>query len=292
MKKIISFLLILLAAETQGQQINLITPDEFPAATVTRNDTFSGDALYGYIDGGSDLVFEYGFKAVYVSEYKLGAIKAQLEIWQMNDPSSAFGLYSLSIAQCRDWNRFGTFSCSTPYQVASASGPLYINATNRMGSRDGQAFCEELVKKVLEKNPQQAWYIPPIFQHPKLAPYINSLRMFRGPLAVGTALPAWSDLLDNMGFRMYTVSVMTQTFSGILARIEFTDESGKNSFLSRSGVNTLDYSTKPVITGNGAYRSWFDINSTTILFMEATSDGQTIKQLLPDIQLNIPQDNR
>jgi hypothetical protein len=271
-----------------SQDVIPVSATDIPGIIVTKTDTFTGQGLYGYIDGGADLYFEYGFRKLFVNEFVSGPDRVKLEIFVMDDAPSAFGIYSQAIANCRQYNKFARFSCITPYQVAAATGPLFINALNSKGTATGQEVCENLVRITVEKNPQESWYAPAFAQSPKIAPFINSLQYFEGPLSMINTIPAWADLFKDLEFNMYTVRILSPGQTGMLARIEFPDVSTMERFLMRSGVNTLDQNATPERSGNGLYRSWFKINSTRMLFLESTSEYPFIRDMLPAMRSTIP----
>ncbi|HPB73006.1 MAG TPA: hypothetical protein PLX71_08505, partial [Phycicoccus sp.] len=49
--------------------------------------------LYNYIDGGAELFLEFGFEACTVQQYKRGADEAVMEVYRMDDPVAARGIY-------------------------------------------------------------------------------------------------------------------------------------------------------------------------------------------------------
>ncbi len=57
--------------------------------------SYSGDELYLYIDGGAEIYHEFGFRRVIVQDYinKKGK-SISLEIFEMSDSESAFGIYT------------------------------------------------------------------------------------------------------------------------------------------------------------------------------------------------------
>lgn len=56
---------------------------------------YSGEALFDYINGGAEIYFEYGFVKVIVQDYMVaGEHTLTLEIYEMVDPESAYGIYS------------------------------------------------------------------------------------------------------------------------------------------------------------------------------------------------------
>jgi|GEM_PF-1358911 len=55
-----------------------------------------GEQLFDLIDGGADIFFEYGFRAAAFAEFvHEGGQKLRAEIYHMNDPAAAFGIYSM-----------------------------------------------------------------------------------------------------------------------------------------------------------------------------------------------------
>jgi len=64
----------------------------------SRNESFEeykGEDLFFYINGGAEIYNEYGFERVIVQDYTSSSGKsASLEIYEMTDSSSAYGMYS------------------------------------------------------------------------------------------------------------------------------------------------------------------------------------------------------
>ena len=66
-------------------------------APVDSSKRFEGDSLYDYINGGADIYLEYGFIEVIAMDYANIKNKfIQLEIYQMENNESAYGIYSLN----------------------------------------------------------------------------------------------------------------------------------------------------------------------------------------------------
>jgi hypothetical protein len=69
--------------------------------SVSGLDVFSGiteytdSTLYDFLDGGAELYFDYGIKAVASAEYGAGTdLSIELSVYDMGSPESAFGIYS------------------------------------------------------------------------------------------------------------------------------------------------------------------------------------------------------
>ncbi len=63
---------------------------------------YNKEALYGYIDGGAEIVLQYGFRELAVSRYKPAAgaettKEIVLEIYRMASGEAAFGFYSIKL---------------------------------------------------------------------------------------------------------------------------------------------------------------------------------------------------
>jgi len=56
---------------------------------------FKGEALYELIDGGAVIYYEYGFKQTVTQEYEnIDGQSVDLQIYEMADPTSAYGMYT------------------------------------------------------------------------------------------------------------------------------------------------------------------------------------------------------
>ena len=285
MKRVLLFGMIALALAASGQQVQTVTPEDFDGIEMTRSDTYSGQSLYGYIDGGADLYLEYGFQKLYVNEYKWRGEPLKAEIWVMDDAPSAYGIYALSHSDCLQWNMVSPFSCSSRYQVSAAKGPLFVSVTNTSGGPGAAGMCADLTKKILDKNQQEMWYMPALFQSAKLGDYKNSIRYFRGPLGVQNGIPVMADLLEDVEFDMYTITVTPQGPASLIGRIIFPDMGSRNTFLARAQLNPIDFSSDPVPVSNNMYRSWFKVSDTKILYMESQTGDANLKDYIPEIKL-------
>ena len=54
---------------------------------------FTGSDLYGHIDGGAEMVFEFGFEELTVQRYLRGADALEVELYRMRDATGALGIY-------------------------------------------------------------------------------------------------------------------------------------------------------------------------------------------------------
>ncbi|MCX6571708.1 MAG: hypothetical protein NT006_09890 [Candidatus Aminicenantes bacterium] len=65
-------------------------------------ETYTKDGLYGYIDGGAEIVLQYGFRELAVFKFKPARVapttkEVVLEIYRMESGEAAFGIYSTKL---------------------------------------------------------------------------------------------------------------------------------------------------------------------------------------------------
>jgi len=68
-------------------QVEGWTPEGLPGR-------FRGESLYEHINGGADIYLEYGFVTLLTWQYQKGDKEVLLELYCMDDPAAAFGIYS------------------------------------------------------------------------------------------------------------------------------------------------------------------------------------------------------
>jgi hypothetical protein len=85
--------LLLLAACAGGPEP--ILPEAVGSWTAVRSpETYVGDDLFAYINGGAEIYHEYGFDQVTVGDYAHGDEQITVEVYTMTD--SAYGIYTYS----------------------------------------------------------------------------------------------------------------------------------------------------------------------------------------------------
>ncbi len=55
---------------------------------------YEGNKLFDYMDGGAELYYEYGFEQACVQRYKGKGREVTVEIYQMDTPAHAYGVYT------------------------------------------------------------------------------------------------------------------------------------------------------------------------------------------------------
>jgi hypothetical protein len=114
--------------------------DGIPGWTRTGGvETFTKDGLYGHIDGGAEIVLQYGFRKLAVFKFRPEAAPAVpaeptepkevgLEIYRMTSAESAFGFYSTRVegGETR-WPGIGPDHWISPGQANLVKGEFVVN---------------------------------------------------------------------------------------------------------------------------------------------------------------------
>ena len=280
-KTLLFAFLAILCSVSSAQHINPPTPGDIPGIRVVRSDTFSLQTLDKYDHSKRPLCEEFGLRKLYVIEYMLNDERARLEVFVMEDSPSAFGMFSLSNDTCMQRGVITALSCAGPGRVSVALGSMFLRAYTIGRPGHGQKLHAQIARQFVTINPQDSWYLPAIFRVGQLSPYTRSLKYFRGPTGVARGAPRLIELLEELSFECYTIDITAPSCHGILARITFPQLHLMDEFLVRAGMSP-SITDAQVMTPNGAYRSWYKINETKMIFLECSSTELKLTDLIPD----------
>ncbi|MHC1780316.1 MAG: DUF6599 family protein [Bacteroidales bacterium] len=150
---------------------------------VKRERKFTGSALYGFMNGGSDLYLEYGFKELRAIEVVYKDEDYSIEIYSMPTPEDAFGIYSLHTFSSVVSDTIGRFDCHSKNQLQTVVGSCYISIVYEKscdGVKPGAVELLRLYTQNVDKTPVK---IPEIVSG--IAPPASGvLKYLKGPLAI------------------------------------------------------------------------------------------------------------
>ncbi|MDL2212521.1 hypothetical protein LJC29_00960 [Bacteroides sp. OttesenSCG-928-N06] len=166
---------------------------------VQRERQFAGTALYGFMNGGADLYFEYGVQQLISRDILYGSQEFTLDIYQMPTPADAYGIYSMHVFRCQRADTLGTINCLSAYQYQMAVGSRYISIVFPSGSSLARQLAPSLAAHFLPSAAQD----PPIAfpaPLPVEAPYSGRVKFVRGPLSALGASVGLYTLLKDIAF--------------------------------------------------------------------------------------------
>ena len=185
----------------------VIDKNDLPDAVFQTARTFTGTSLFGYIDGGAELYLEYGFSSVWVSEIGFMGGKYKTEIYKMDGPDEAFGIFSVSKYWCKSMLPVSSFTCMTKYQLQICAGPYYISIINGTGNKTDSIASlkigEAIVGKIKEPTADLSSFLPGIQQESIKS---NAI-LAKGKLGVMNGAPDWEDYFkDATGYCVVILS--------------------------------------------------------------------------------------
>ncbi len=210
-----------------------LRPGQIPGMKVLASKSYDGTSLYGYINGGSVLYFEYGFDRLLVQEVELEGEKITVEWWQMKSTASAFGIYSVNTFNCATADQGGTINCQNPYQLQFCQGHYYISIVNSSGSGQAWQQMAKVTQQVREVVPEAETIGIPEFESGKPALITGNLKYFKGNIGLENGKPDWSPYFD--GLENYELWICS--FGKIVeASIRFQDNWSLEQFIVHTGL--------------------------------------------------------
>ena len=200
---------------------------------ITRERTFAGTALFGFMNGGSDLFYEYGFEQLVAREVNYMGEEFIVESYKMKSPEDAFGIYSLHTFRCLRTDSLGSFDCQSQYQLQAVRGDEYISIVFQSGTDAAKESADKLMdiyapsgESSIANTPQELSSLP--------KPYSGTLKLLKGPIAINNVysdfLP-WIDGMDNY-------SVWLAEMEGYVLFV-LKDEADYNTFKGRVPASSI-----------------------------------------------------
>ena len=152
--------------------------------------SFEGEDLFIYIDGGAEIYFEYGFRRVIVQDYRNDAgSRLSLEIFEMQFPESAYGMFTFKSSPRGEAVILGDECRLAEYYLNLRKGRYLVTITGLdqdSTPRDGLVSLAGLVEKKLGGGGEPPSLIS-LLPEEGLNP--QSLKFFKGPLALYNIYP-------------------------------------------------------------------------------------------------------
>ena len=211
-------LALLLASYLSAQE----TPE------IRRERVFTGEGLYGFMNGAADLFFEYGFKSLTNRDISYKGEDFTVDIYEMPDWNDAFGIYSMHVFRCQQADSLGAIDCASPYQLQAVVDNLYISIVYPSGSERAQQLAGELIPLLVKAENSSLPDIPPdIAISP---PYSGIIKYLRGPISVSGTSRDLTALLKDVAYRGVWFRADPQTKS-YRAAVLFPSLEAKEAFV-------------------------------------------------------------
>lgn len=251
------------APALQQPEVPLLSAGEIPGLEIRNLQQFAGKALYGYIDGGADLYYEYGFDRLAVQEVLLNDEAYYVEVYRMSDPAGALGIFSVSRGDCAPEDSLTRFSCFSPYAVQWALSSYFVRIANGSGSPAAQAGGLQLARALARKIRPSTAEIPRIPAASGATP--ANLLFVRGVLGMQNGFDRWSQLVDGMSaFEAYIVFTEDERGETTVAEFRCTERSDLTRLSTAFSV------------GNGKFRRWQKRGDHRLVVLESDAPADSL----------------
>jgi len=163
--------------------------------------SFDGEDLFVYIDGGAEVYFEYGFERVIVQDYKdESGARASLEIFEMKSAESAYGIFTFKSSSRGEAVALGDEGQLADYYLNFWKGRYLVTITGLdqdSAARPALMTLARLVEKRVARRGQRP-ELASLLPQEELEP--QSLKLFKGPLALYNTYPFFRE--DVFAFQM------------------------------------------------------------------------------------------
>ncbi|MDR0661505.1 MAG: hypothetical protein LBG19_12130 [Prevotellaceae bacterium] len=166
--------------------------------TVKRERTFTGEGLYGFMNGGADLYLEYGVQELVTRDVVFRGEEYTVDIYTMPSAADAFGIYSVNVFKCDKADELGYFDCLSTYQLLFAVGNKYISVVFQSGSDEARSSAEKLIKKYVAIDKEEKLSIPAELQ--LSLPYSGRLKYLKGPLSISNTDFSLATMLTDIAY--------------------------------------------------------------------------------------------
>jgi hypothetical protein len=200
-----------------------LSPGDLPGVTIERSATYNGKALYGYIDGGAELYYEYGFRRVVVQEIARDSLRIHLEVFEMDSPAGASGIFSVTRGGCSGKGLWD-FECASRFQAQSARGRYFIRAANISGTPAESSMTRAVTRLAASKAGDTLYTPPSLFLDSLFQQGTYSFVIAMGPLGVQNGMAEWTELAE--GLADFRLSVLRQEAEGITTTIGLLESPG------------------------------------------------------------------
>ncbi|MGM0667853.1 MAG: DUF6599 family protein [Bacteroidota bacterium] len=210
-----------------------INIDKLEAGKIKSERTYTKESLFGYMNGGAELYLEYGFDRLVVSEIDIDGTEYKLEVYKMDDPEAAYGIYSVSVFRCDTSGHLDACACQTQYQLQLCKGEYYISIINNSGARKATEESIRLANILLPLLPGNSFEPGDFISD--TGPDGDILRMIlvKGELGLFNGAFDWNSILDDV--ENYTGLVLETADSSVLI-LKFSDSPSRDKFFGKHGI--------------------------------------------------------
>lgn len=163
---------------------------------ILRERTFTGKALYGFMNGGSDLYYEYDFAELKALDVSSGGKKFSVELYKMGSPEDAFGIYSIHAFGFHTRDTILDYCNFSKYQMQAAVGDVYVSIVYETPCLGVNMDAVEIARMFINEEVKKPDI--PLEVLSNANGVTGNIKMMRGPLSVMNGAPTAAHYLDEV----------------------------------------------------------------------------------------------
>jgi len=206
---------------------------------------FTKADLYGYIDGGAEVFFEFGFDSLTLQKYRNGANEVAVEVYRMTDAAAATGIYLMKRGKETPDASFKERHTLNRHQLMFQRNRYYVTINNLSGA-------DKIGPELLKFGTLVAGKLPPAvpaaeLKHlPPAGMVPASERLFRGPFALQALFTLGEGDILQLGNRLTGVAANYNAAGGAhtLLLVDYPDAAAARKAFAHLQQN-LDQYLKP-----------------------------------------------
>ena len=226
----------------------VIGKDDLPEAKFQAARHFTGESLFGYMNGGAELYREYGISDAVITEFDLDGGHYKCEVFMMTGPGEAYGIYSVSKYRCLSSPPVSQFTCQTRYQLQICKGPYYISIINRSGTSADSVVMLKTGKILEEKIDEPSVNLQTFIPNVNPDDLKQNAILVKGKLGLANGATEWEDYFKDMT-DFYTLIYRTEGQTILSVRFD-TPEDFK-LFMNFRGWSLCELSVSDVTISSG-----------------------------------------
>jgi hypothetical protein len=203
---------------------------------IIRKATFDGNSLWGYINGGADIYLEYGFNSLLVHEIEYKGKNIRFDLYRMNDPVAAYGIFSVSRFGCDSVSGPGTRNCGTRWQLQSVKSSYYLSVILQEGTAEEYNYALRVAGSMLGKIEPVAFEPGYPFRIGVFDSINAEIKFSKGMLGIDNGMADHSEILRGTGFRtIWNITGIEGYEQTEVSVVTFSDKAGADEFIRRLG---------------------------------------------------------
>jgi hypothetical protein len=179
---------------------------------------FTGDDLYGYIDGGAELFREFGFHRLTLQRFESGRGDLAVEIYRMTDPVAATGVYLMKRGKPTPDRAFAARHTINRHQLMFVRERYFVTVNHLSGSGTTEADLLSFGRAVASALPPDR--VPAeLSRLPATGLVAGSERLVRGPYGLQSIFMLGEGDILQLGGRIVGVAADSRSESGEFTRL-------------------------------------------------------------------------